>query len=480
MKIGCVITTHGNNGIYAIQCIDCFLRNIPNGYIVLYVNNSTDPKILNIKNEYPNIEYIYIEDQDSFGGLTGTWNSGIDLCINNNCEIIILSNDDVFFDKSINNIVNEAYKCKKTEMKYYGPVTNNPGVSNSNYKNQYSLFSQNKQSYVCKNNNKYFNINGFFMVFPIHVLKNNMYSKKYYFNPSFPFDGNEVEWFNRFNKKNGIPIIVPRTFVYHYKLKNWRNNKIQNDACIYTINFGNYENLNINLKNNTDLDILYFTDNLSMDKGSQIYNCIVNNIIFFYVNTKKHISYNWWPNYKELQRIIKINPSGYIPNNYNKTLYVDGNIVFKKPIYKKDIDNILKNKDIVCFNHPDRNTVLSESIAVVKLNVDKKENTDKILEIIRKNNFLDNIGLTETCILFRNHKNIKEFSEEWEKLIKICIRDQISFDYLLWKYKINYIRYPIKYRNNVIIRIKHENPKFRNFIENDKTPFYDNVKSKPF
>ena len=144
--------------------------------------------------------------------------------------------------------------------------------------------------------------------------------------------------------------------------------------------------------------------------------------------------------------------------------------MFKKPIYKKDIDNILKNKDIVCFNHPDRNTVLSESIAVVKLNVDKKENTDKILEIIRKNNFLDNIGLTETCILFRNHKNIKEFSEEWEKLIKICIRDQISFDYLLWKYNINYIRYPIKYRNNVIIRIKHENPKFRNFIENDKTP----------
>ena len=30
------------------------------------------------------------ETQDSFGWLTGTWNSGIDLCINNNCEIIIL------------------------------------------------------------------------------------------------------------------------------------------------------------------------------------------------------------------------------------------------------------------------------------------------------------------------------------------------------------------------------------------------------
>ena len=39
-KIGVVITTHGYNGIYVIQCIDCYLRYIPNAYIVLFVNES--------------------------------------------------------------------------------------------------------------------------------------------------------------------------------------------------------------------------------------------------------------------------------------------------------------------------------------------------------------------------------------------------------------------------------------------------------
>ena len=36
--IGVVITTHGNNGIYVRQCLECFLRNTPNAYIVFFVN----------------------------------------------------------------------------------------------------------------------------------------------------------------------------------------------------------------------------------------------------------------------------------------------------------------------------------------------------------------------------------------------------------------------------------------------------------
>ena len=63
MKCGIVITTHGNNGIICIQCLESIIRNIPNSFIVLYVNESSDPKLLNIKDNYPNITYIYIEDQ---------------------------------------------------------------------------------------------------------------------------------------------------------------------------------------------------------------------------------------------------------------------------------------------------------------------------------------------------------------------------------------------------------------------------------
>ena len=53
----------------------------------------------------------------------------------------------------------------------------------------------------------------------IDILENNKYDELNYFDPSYPFGGNEVEWFDRFKKKGGIPIVVPRTFIYHYKLK---------------------------------------------------------------------------------------------------------------------------------------------------------------------------------------------------------------------------------------------------------------------
>ena len=465
--IGVVITTHGNNGIYVRQCLECFLRNTPNAYIVFFVNESSDPKILSIEKDYPNIHYIYNEDQNLSGGLTGTWNKGIDICIQNNCNIVILSNDDIFFDDSIKYIINEAFNCNEDELKYFGPVTNNPGPSIYNKKTQYSKSSIYKLPYVCKINNNLLNINGFFMVMPVHVLKKNMYDENHYFDPKKPFCGNETEWFIRSKKINCIPMIVPKTFIYHYKLKSWNNN-ILNDTCIFTINFGNYEKNVINLKNNSNIDNIYFTDNYSLRKGSHIYDCIMNDIYFLYIDTSKYNSNNWWPNCKHAQRIIKTSPHEYLPFHYKKSLYIDGNIFLRKPIFKLDIDNYLKNYDIVCFIHPDpninnRHSIEIEAKLVERFRLEKKSNIDKILNIQKQNNFLDDIGLTETCILIRKHKNIIHFSQEWTKMVKMCIRDQISFDYLLWKYKINYERKSIQERQALIYKQRHKNPLNRIF-----------------
>ena len=68
MKLGIVITTHGNNGILCVQCLECFLRYLPNAFIVLYVNESSDAKILNIKNNYPSVTYVYVNDQKKMEG----------------------------------------------------------------------------------------------------------------------------------------------------------------------------------------------------------------------------------------------------------------------------------------------------------------------------------------------------------------------------------------------------------------------------
>ena len=447
--LGIVITTHGYNGVYIKQAIECYLKFLPNAYIIIYINESEDEITLNLKNEYPNIKFIYIENQKKSGGLTNTWNKGIDLCIKNNCKIIILSNDDILFGNSIYHIIDEAYNC--SDNKYFGPLTNNPGPAEQNKKNQYSLTSKNTNNYPCKDKNNYYNINGFFMVFPLNVLKNNMYNKKYYFNPKFPFGGNETEWFDRFK---GIPVIVPKTFIYHYKLAKWKN-KIPNNYCIYTINFNNYEGNSVLLKNNTDLDCLYFLNNLNFEKYSPIYKCIQKGVIPFYINLKNK-------NGKLIQRTIKTNPTKYLPHNYTKTIYIDGNLELTKKIYNSDINNYLKKYDLICFHHLESNTFLEEAKTVIKLKLEKVENVNKILDLAKKDNLLNIKGLTETNILIRNHKNIIFFSNEWEKLINICIRDQISFDYLLNKHKVNYNR--LKYNQKPVIIHNHIIPSNRKII----------------
>ena len=155
---------------------------------------------------------IFIEDQTKFGGLTGTWNAGIDKCIENECDIIVLSNDDILFDQSIHAILWEASQVKSDELVYFGPLTNNPGISKQN-KPQYGVHPENRNTEVMKyqNSDRYqgmlVNLNGFFMVFPKHVLLANRLDETTYFNPKYPF-GNEYEWFERFHKQGGVPKVV--------------------------------------------------------------------------------------------------------------------------------------------------------------------------------------------------------------------------------------------------------------------------------
>jgi len=73
-----------------------FLNFFPNSFIILYVNESNDPITLSIKNNFKKINYIYVKNQIANGGLTGTWNQGIDLCTEHNCDVIIIIFREIF------------------------------------------------------------------------------------------------------------------------------------------------------------------------------------------------------------------------------------------------------------------------------------------------------------------------------------------------------------------------------------------------
>lgn len=449
VKVGVVITTHGYYGVYARQCLECYIRELPKDrYIVLFINESNDNITLNLKKKYPNIEIIYNENQRATGGLTGTWNKGIEKCMENKCDVIVLSNDDILFDGSINNILWECYK-NRNEMKYFGPCTNKPGPSSAvNNWIQYSLHPQDKINILNRKVDE--NLNGFLMVFSKEVLLKNKFNNVLYFDPSKPFAGNEVEWHNRFVRRGGHPVIIFQTFVYHYKNASWKKGHTLDDTCIYTINTGGYEAENI-LLDKSKYDTLYFCDNFKT-----LYKCINRNLIPFYVDTENKEA-------KLVQREIKTNVHNYLPYHYTRSVYVDGNVEIRDyNILEKYI--VDKEYDIICFDHPERITVQSEINKIVQLRLETHENTQKIIEDFVKHNFKDNVGLTETNCLIRNHKNIIEFNNDWYNKIQICRRDQASFDFLLTKYKVNYKRYTYREKLQFTYKVSHQNPKGRTIL----------------
>lgn len=449
VKTGVIITTHGYYGIFARQCLSSFERELPNNYfIVFFINESDDEITLNLIEKYKNnknIQIIYNKDQNKTGGLTGTWNKGIDLCIKNSCDIIVISNDDILFDNCVNNILWYCYE-NKDKMQYFGPISNNPGPKNCPVNMcQYGVKPLDNKNKIANYNNNLCNLNGFFMVFSKKVLIENKFDNNFYFDPEKPFGGNETEWFNRFKNKNGEPIIVPQTFIYHYKIARWRKDFKENNTCIYTINTGSYEGSNIYLKK-SNIDTLYFTDDLDC-----IYSCLNNGLLPFYVDTKGKEP-------KLIQRTIKTNPTQFLPYNYEKSVYIYGNIFIKNYDILNNYLKILDYHDIVCFKHPKRNLVLNEAKKVVELRLEKLDNVNKIIIEMKENNFKDNIGLTETNILLRNHKKIKKFNKDWCRCINICRRDQVSFDYLLYKNNVNYVKHENKEKWIIISKFNHLNP----------------------
>uniref|UniRef100_A0A6C0KW25 Uncharacterized protein n=1 Tax=viral metagenome TaxID=1070528 RepID=A0A6C0KW25_9ZZZZ len=414
-QIGVVVTTYGRNNIFAIQNIRCLRRYLPQAKIFLYLNEVIDKTDILEACHQLCVEAIIIDDQIEHGGLTGTWNKGIEKCISNQCDIIILSNDDVFINETISHIIYETRSSmKNNRMDYFGPVTNNPGPKNE------------QQQYYVKNVKRMISgrgLNGFFMVFPVYVLNEVKFNETHYFDPKYPFGGNEDEWYERFVKKDGNAIIVPSTFVYHYKLQLWRKSEpSKTNVCLYTINTGNYDAV---ISHPTEHDFLYFTDNLE-----NVYRCIELNMIPFFIEKSDN------PHLQ--QRIIKTSPHLFLPPHYDISVYIDANVIPNMVALETMINMVRNNPiDVIHVMHPDRIMIKDEANVVIQQQLEYRHNVQKIIDMHQRDKFKDDVGLSETALLVRKYKNIIAFNEEWTKCINICIRDQISFNYLLWKYNIS-------------------------------------------
>jgi hypothetical protein len=127
----------------------------------------------------------------------------------------------------------------------------------------------------------------------------------------------------------------------------------------------------------------------------------------------------------------------YLPQIYDICIYIDAVIIPNMNVVETMVNLVSNNPiDLIHVKHQIRDTVKDEAEKVIKTKLEYANNVNTILSLQQKDKFKDDVGLTETALLVRKYKNIIAFSEEWIKCVKICIRDQISFNYILWKHNV--------------------------------------------
>lgn len=219
MKVGFVVTTHhsdicpsGYDSI--INYIDSLIEFRKDNYHLYVIDNTSTKRLTHPNMGEDWFNYYYIEDQTKTG-LTGAWNYGINKALENGCDIILNTNNDIILNDSVIDLINIIENHPDKDISLFGPVTTRDGLSTDHQ-------SRNKKGDKIIETTNVYALNGYFNAFTKTYYNNfelngNLYSTK----PEHKWDGQEVELFNR-GRNNGMKsFIVEQCFVKHIKYRAW-------------------------------------------------------------------------------------------------------------------------------------------------------------------------------------------------------------------------------------------------------------------
>ena len=257
--------------------------------------------------------------------------------------------------------------------------------------------------------------------------------------------------FYKHTSKYEYKLIELDDYIVHYKGASWSPKRSQNAVC--------HQNLSVDewLDNYKDL---YDTEEVKYKNSKVIYTCITGgyealvnptyiNLSYDYVcfTDNDSIKSNIWqirpipeelkklPTVKQ-QRILKICPHKYL-SEYDLSIWIDGSVdILKDP--DEFIDYELDDeKSVYIPRHPQRDCIYEEAAACEKLKKDTTSNISVQVNRYRSENFPSHFGLAQTNIVIRKHNDpyCIKLMDMWsnEMLNNPSHRDQLSFNYCLWK-----------------------------------------------
>jgi len=237
----------------------------------------------------------------------------------------------------------------------------------------------------------------------------------------------------------------PNDGIYLGNMLDLHINLPKNKKVIYTCITKNYDVLNENQYYLSDYDYVCFTDNPNLKSELWDIRQIPNGLKI--LSPVKQARY------------IKTHPHVFF-KKYNLSVWIDATITIKS-----DFSELIDNNILQVPMHPDRNCLYSEARMCIKLKKDIKENINPQVEEYKKEGYPENNGLAQTNILIRKHNNkncIKLMDDWWKEIKTKSCRDQISFNYVLWKNKdieISYLDKKIFNSKYFFWNTKHEKVK---------------------
>ena len=163
-------------------------------------------------------------------------------------------------------------------------------------------------------------------------------------------------------------------------------------------------------------------------------------------------------------RYVKTHPEELLPG-YEFSVWMDSNIqIASSYVYDHAIKLYQRGTLFSSMCHPVRDCIYDEAFEVMFLRFEQEQTVVEWCRRLRKENYPEHNGLHETNVMFRKHNTsfVRETNVMWWDCIeKYSKRDQLSFNYVLWKLGIECDCFLGKgfcvHNSNVFIYIEHKN-----------------------
>lgn len=142
-----------------------------------------------------------------------------------------------------------------------------------------------------------------------------------------------------------------------------------------------------------------------------------------------------WDDMTLLARSCKMNPQSMLPEEYDYSLWIDGNIrITDGSLYDICCDLMARDVRYAGVAHPFRDCVYDEAVQILR---DRRESLWVLLKAVtflRRHHHPEHAGLMENNIIFRKHNDpvVMEFDRWWwECFLKFPRRDQLTQSFAL-------------------------------------------------